>query len=121
MAMTSIPPETSEIIEEIIRLTKDGHLVWEAVQVPRETGAVRVSLASGEVELNRQIGARGATMDVTIRNEDGLRIYDFSIHSSEPDPLFGELDETYGLARRQALRAQDTLARMRKELAGRAR
>ena len=90
------------------------------VRVPSETGAVRVSLASGEIELDRHIGARDAVLSVDIRNEDGLSIYSFALQSSESDPRFGELNETYELARRQVLRARDTLDRMRQDLASRA-
>ena len=118
--MTGIPPETTGILEEIIRLTKEGRLTWDMVRVPRETGAVRVSLASGEVELNRSVGADAATLDIKIRNEDGHPIYAFTLGSLGRESLFGELDETYDAARRQALRAQDTLERMREELASRA-
>ena len=117
--MTSIPPETVELLEEIAHLTRQGKLAWEAVRVPFETDGVYVSLASGEVELDGGVGARGASVEVRIRDEDGRPIYSFRIHSSHEDPLFDELLGTYQLARQQALRAPETLAKMREELATR--
>lgn len=117
--MSSIPPETIDILEEVVRLTKEGRLTWDTVRVPRETGAVYVSLASGEVEINGGVGARGADVEVSIRDGEGHPIYAFRIHSSQEDPLFDDLFHTYQLARQQALKASETLSKMREELATR--
>lgn len=117
--MTSIPPETVDLLTEIARLTRQEKLTWEAVRVPYETDGVYVSLASGEVELDGGAGARGASVEVRIRDEDGRPIYSFRTHSSHEDPMFDELLSTYQLARQQALKATETLSRMREELAAR--
>ena len=117
--MSNIPPETVDVLKEVARLTQQGRLSWDIVRVPRETGAVYVALASGQVEFNGGVGARGADIEVSIRDEEGRPIYSFRIHSSQEDPLFDELFHTYQLARQQALKAPETLNKMRRELATR--
>lgn len=120
--MSDIPPETLDILRQVVRLTKQEKLSWDRVRVPQETGAVYVSFASGEIALARRtvqsmFGGPASTMDVSIRNEEGLVIYAFAVGLGEE--LFDELDATYDSAWKQAIGAPETLSKIREELATR--
>ena len=122
--MSSIPPETLDILKEVVHLTEQGRLSWDRVRVPHETGGVYVSFASGELELcprpvQTMFGGSAKVVDVSIRNDEGLVIYSFTVGLSEE--LYDELSATYDSAWKQAIRAPETLSKLREELAGHAR
>lgn len=112
--MSNIPQEIHEILEEIVRLTKDRRLEWDTLDFLGDEGVV-VSLTSGQLSLAR--GADLRSIQITVRNEYGTPIYKTTITPSST--AYAEIGETYQLARRQALGEPDTLERMREELAAR--
>ena len=122
--MSSIPPETVDILKEVVRLTQQGRLSWDRIRVPHETGGVYVSFASGELELSPRtvqstFGGSAKVVEVSIRNDEGLVICSFAVGLGEE--LYDELDATYDSAWKQAIGAPETLSKLREELAGHAR
>lgn len=115
-AVSQESPKIGEVISKVLALTKEGKLSWEPTAVDDEFQAglpnhsVTIwSHPSGIGHLRIQIHDRlGRTVDELQRGQ--------VFRKGPDDPLFSQLFELYGLARRQALNAEQEVSSLLAEL-----
>jgi hypothetical protein len=96
----------AELPETILTKTREGKLDWERLS----SGGFVARIANAALAVDRIRNTGDITLRIT--NEEGLVVETFS-SQDRPDSL---LEDLYELARRQALRVDETLSNIKRSL-----